>query len=172
MILLRTPMSTFESYSRYCGDAKVTGVNTVENDKGVVMYTSRHQITEQLIGKIILEFGFYYFIDEIELEQREQEEKERELKRKSSIEAEKARVESDKALYKAELKSFKEAYIFPFVYSTKIKIVLSGLSANSNGCGSKKNTVFHVFVEEDFEDGRIKRTKHIKKAKLFLKLSR
>lgn len=155
MILLHTPMNVFESY---CGKAKVTGEFTVENEKGHVLNTSKHRFTEVLTGRIVLELGYYYFVDDNELALMEKEKQDLELQRQAKIEAEKQRLEAERLIHQAKLKAFKEAYSLPFEYSTKIKIVLSGLSINSNGCGSKKNTVFHVFVKNDFQYGRFKRS--------------
>lgn len=39
-----------------------------------------------------------------------------------------------------------------------IKINLSGLSANSHGNGSKRNSVHHIFLLEDLTAGKLKRT--------------
>jgi len=155
MILLQTPMNVFESY---CGKAKVTGEVKVETERGQVLYTSKHTFTELLTGRIILKGGYYYFVDDNELALMEIEEQEFERQRQMKIEVEKERLEAERLIHEGKLKAFKEAYSLPFEYTTKIKIVLSGLSINSNGCGSKKNTVFHVFVKNDVYDGRFKRT--------------
>lgn len=57
---------------------------------------------------------------------------------------------------KATFKEFVSSYNIPFGHSVRIKPVLSGLSADSNGDGAKRNTVFHLFVEEDVA-GRVNR---------------
>jgi len=41
--------------------------------------------------------------------------------------------------------------------SAAYKVVLSGLSEHSFGCGTFKRTVWHALVLEDYGDGRFKR---------------
>ena len=54
--------------------------------------------------------------------------------------------------------AFYEAYDVPFKFHINIKDVLSGLTENSMGNGTKKNTVYHVILDEDFTQGRLKRS--------------
>lgn len=54
--------------------------------------------------------------------------------------------------------AFYQSYSVPFKFVPKIKIVLSGLTENSNGDGMKRNSVFHTYVLEDFVDGRLSRS--------------
>lgn len=154
MIKLKTPMDTFSSHT---GVAKATSATTVQNEKGFTLHTLNHQFMESITGKVILQGGFYYFVNDLELAEMAREAEKAEGERQQRIQAETARREAEIASYQAELKAFQESYDLPFKHSTRIKIVLSGLSANSNGCGSKKNTVFHLFVKEAFQDGRVKR---------------
>ena len=48
----------------------------------------------------------------------------------------------------------------PFDWVADIKQVLSGLSEHSDGTGTRKNTVVHVRLLEDYENGRLKRKKN------------
>ena len=54
---------------------------------------------------------------------------------------------------------FFDSYNFPFKYCVQHKEVLSGLGANSNGNGCSKRTVEHIFLQQDFTDGKFKRLK-------------
>lgn len=59
---------------------------------------------------------------------------------------------------KAKLvKDFWAKYNIPFKFSMDIKERLSGLSANSSGNGTVKNTVLHVVLKEDYKEGRLQR---------------
>ena len=48
----------------------------------------------------------------------------------------------------------------PFSWRVDIKDVISGLKEGSNGDGQKKNTVYHLRLNEDFDDGRLQRHKN------------
>lgn len=54
-------------------------------------------------------------------------------------------------------KAFYGRYAVPFQFSIEVKEVLSGLGANSNGDGQRRNTVYHVFLQEDYRHGRLTR---------------
>lgn len=61
---------------------------------------------------------------------------------------------------KDEAIKFNNSLNVPVKWSSEIKQVLSGLRDGSNGCGSKKNTVRHIFIHEDVDSGRMKRQKN------------
>lgn len=63
------------------------------------------------------------------------------------------KIKRDRA---ANLK-FNEALNIPVNWSSEIKEVLSGLNINSMGNGTKKNTVFHIYLKERLEAGKLKR---------------
>lgn len=46
-----------------------------------------------------------------------------------------------------------------FEFKPAYKMVLSGLSENSFGCGTFKRTVWHAQLQTDFRSGRMTRTK-------------
>ena len=48
-------------------------------------------------------------------------------------------------------------YEIPFEYTTAIKVRLSGLSRGSAGNGRARDTVNHLFVKEEFQEGRLQR---------------
>lgn len=52
---------------------------------------------------------------------------------------------------------FYKAYEFPFTYSVRSKHVMSGLSENSWGDGSKRNSVYHLYAEDAVNDRKLKR---------------
>lgn len=47
----------------------------------------------------------------------------------------------------------------PVRWDVRIKIVLAGLTANSNGSGRKANTVQHIHLLEDLDAGRLQRAR-------------
>lgn len=53
--------------------------------------------------------------------------------------------------------AFNKSLNIPVKWSSEVKQVLSGLSENSNGCGTKKNTVLHVYLHEVLKSGRLSR---------------
>lgn len=80
-------------------------------------------------------------------------EREREAKQ-----AEKARQAAERQQQQIDLsKAFYAHYDVPFRFTIEVKEVLSGLSANSNGDGQRRNTVKHLFVQDGFTKGRLKR---------------
>lgn len=93
---------------------------------------------------------------------REREDRERiklaEQVRKRVVE--KVVSEAKEKARKERIASFYAAYSIPFLFSPQIKIVLSGLTENSMGNGTKKNTVHHLYVLESFKDGRLIREAH------------
>ena len=60
---------------------------------------------------------------------------------------------------KEQAEKFWKNYSIPFKFTTSIKVVLSGLGANSWGDGSKKNSQMHLFFLEDYSNGRLLRKK-------------
>lgn len=56
-------------------------------------------------------------------------------------------------------KNFWGNYQIPFKFEIQVKEVLSGLSEGSNGCGTKRNTKFHINLKEDYKEGRLVRKK-------------
>jgi hypothetical protein len=68
--------------------------------------------------------------------------------------------------YKAAIKKryqdsleFWETFTFPVKFHVEVKEVLSGLSESSSGNGQKKSSKIHLILDEDFSNGRLKRTK-------------
>ena len=61
--------------------------------------------------------------------------------------------------HKQEVENFWKQYDIPFEFQVDIKTVLSGLSANSWGDGSKSNTKYHVVLKEDATVGRTVRSR-------------
>lgn len=84
-------------------------------------------------------------------EARKREEREHTLR----LNEDKRREQIRKTREAAEV--FNEALNIPFKWSVDHKVVISGLSENSWGCGTNRRTVMHVRVLEDFQDGRFKR---------------
>lgn len=54
-------------------------------------------------------------------------------------------------------KNFWNQYNIPFEFTVEIKERLNGLSFNSMGNGTAKNSVFHIFVKEDIKIKHLKR---------------
>lgn len=54
---------------------------------------------------------------------------------------------------------FNARFNMPFQWDVGIKVVLSGLSEYSNGCGRNQATVHHIMLLEDFQGGRLRRKK-------------
>ena len=74
------------------------------------------------------------------------------IQREMDLEADRLRHKRrDKAL------DFHSSIKFPAKYHIGIKENLSGLSANSFGDGHKKNTVYHLILNEAFKEGRVER---------------
>lgn len=76
---------------------------------------------------------------------------------KQAQEQEKQRLLTQKRI--EESQQFYSQHQIPFSFSIEIKEVLSGLTEGSMGNGVKRNTVFHVFVTADFNEGRFHRKK-------------
>lgn len=59
-----------------------------------------------------------------------------------------------------------EAYQFnrglnvPVKWKPEIKHVIGGLTVNSSGNGQTRRSVWHIYLLEDLEEGRLKRSKH------------
>lgn len=77
---------------------------------------------------------------------KEQEQRKEQKKQLENLEREKAN-------------NFYNSLNFPCKFHVNIKDVLSGLTAHSNGDSAKKNTVYHLILDEDFKSGRLKRKK-------------
>lgn len=54
---------------------------------------------------------------------------------------------------------FYRSHQIPFAFSIEIKEVLSGLSAGSWGDGQKRNSVYHIYTQEEIKLGRFHRAK-------------
>lgn len=78
--------------------------------------------------------------------EREQEAK-WELQRQQEQERKARRIQASQTFY--------SGLNIPFRFTIEVKEVLSGLSANSNGDGQKRNTVYHVYLKEAFQQGRL-----------------
>lgn len=61
------------------------------------------------------------------------------------------------ASVKEKTLAFWSLYKIPFRFHIEIKERLTGLSLNSMGDGQARNTVFHLYVAEDFTDRGLKR---------------
>lgn len=61
--------------------------------------------------------------------------------------------------HKQEVATFWKMYEIPFKFQVDVKIVLSGLSASSNGDGCKSNTKYHIVLREDATVGRTVRNR-------------
>ena len=55
--------------------------------------------------------------------------------------------------------AFYNNHQIPFAFSIEIKEVLSGLGASSWGDGQKRNTVYHIYTQEEIRLGRFHRPK-------------
>jgi len=81
--------------------------------------------------------------------------REEEYKIAQELEREQLRLRREEEA--AEALRFNESLSIPVLWTPDIKIVMSGLQLHSNGSGFKKNTVYHVKLLEDLNDGRLKR---------------
>ena len=54
-------------------------------------------------------------------------------------------------------RAFYAQFHIPFAFTVEIKEVLSGLSARSWGDGSRRNTVYHIYLQEDYSTGKFRR---------------
>lgn len=80
-----------------------------------------------------------------------------ERKRKSELARLEAQIKQKKI--DAENAEFNKSLNIPFNYSLGYKVVLSGLTEGSACNGVKRNTVLHIVLDEDYEEGRLKRHK-------------
>jgi len=85
---------------------------------------------------------------EIEAKRQVQEEQQRQ-RQQAALEAEQRRAD--------EAKRFNDSLNIPARWTPEIKRVLSGLSETSAGNGCYKNTVAHVYLLEDLNEGRLNR---------------
>lgn len=105
---------------------------------------------------VTMEMGLYgttvYLTSEFEADKaKKKAAREAELKLKDKEARERARKTRNDA------KAFNDALRIPFKWGVDHKVVMSGLSQNSWGCGTNRRTVMHVRVLEAFKDGRLKR---------------
>ena len=76
------------------------------------------------------------------------------------IEQQQAELRVQKALARREASDqFYHTHPVPFAYSIEIKEVLSGLSAGSWGDGQRRNSVYHIYTQEEVSQGRFYRPK-------------
>lgn len=76
-------------------------------------------------------------------------------------ETEKKRIEQEKLeKRKANSDLFWKSYNIPVKFSLEIKERLSGFSENSCGNGTAKNSKLHLYLHEDFKDGKLVRSQH------------
>lgn len=151
---LKTPYDTSSLVlSNYYND----GVEGITTDDNVVIcengdrFIGRETLNSNIPGNVQLRAnGLFYFIDK-EIMDAEKRDRERQ------VEKEKERLKQKKELEKKRVEQFRTSYDFPFRYGIKHKIVMSGLSASSNGDGLKRNSVTHLFVKDAIKEGRFKR---------------
>ncbi len=77
--------------------------------------------------------------------------------REARIERQHQKDEQRRVQKEREAFDFNQSLNLPFQWTPDIKVVLSGLSANSAGDGMNRRTVLHVRVLEQFKDGRFVR---------------
>lgn len=82
-----------------------------------------------------------------------------ELQRERKLRIERQRQEDEQRRIQKEREAFEfnHSLNLPFRWTPDIKVVLSGLSANSAGDGMNRRSVLHVRVLEQFKDGRFVR---------------
>jgi hypothetical protein len=125
-----------------------------DGDRGI--YVARGENADAFVGisGYIRLNGSLEFVTETDLKEeaavRESHERERqrhadEIERKAQERREQARL-------------FNFALPIPVKWLPGHRIVLSGLSANSWGDGSRRNTVYHVVLQEPLHVGRLKRS--------------
>ncbi len=66
-------------------------------------------------------------------------------------------IEQQQKLETEKNQAFWEQYKIPFQYSVQKKQVLSGLTSNSAGDGNRTSSVWHLYVDEAYQSGRLKR---------------
>lgn len=95
--------------------------------------------------------GFFY----LETEQEKQAREERWWKEK---EEEERRYKERLNRWRQEAEEFNNRINTPFKWTAGQNNVLSGLTENSWGDGRKKNSVNHIWLKEDYANGRFKRS--------------
>lgn len=127
---------------------------TVIDEKGVFVngHLLRSEETPLELGKVARVFiwnGWLYMSYVYEIE--------------ADIEARRIKHENearqDRDEYIKKCFDFWKQYDIPFQFTVEIKERLSGLSFNSFSNGHARNTVYHIFLKEDWIDGRFKRAK-------------
>ncbi|SDY85904.1 hypothetical protein SAMN05444416_10993 [Thermoactinomyces sp. DSM 45892] len=102
---------------------------------------------------------FFYY----ETEQEYTDRLEQEARRKKATEEEEKQAKIRRAersrKVRTEAEEFNASLKIPVLWTSGIKDVLSGLSANSWGDGRKSSTVEHILLLEDINEGRFKRLK-------------
>jgi len=106
------------------------------------------------VGREVILTGSLY--KRVFLEYKDEVDRYNEFQKNEKIRLEKERIDSRKA--NSEL--FWKSYNIPFKYSLEIKERLSGLSFNSCGNGTAKNSTFHLYVHEDYKNGKLIRPKN------------
>lgn len=101
--------------------------------------------------------GFSKGLTKEELEELEKEKQRREYEYKKRIAEEKKLNEEEEKLYMNECNDFYKRLNIGVKYTPIIRLVMSGLTENSIGDGTYKNTVTHLRVEEDLTHGRFHR---------------
>lgn len=123
-------------------------------DYDYVVQSHPHFYTDEKVFVYYPNTGHLTFSTEKEvLEKKRKEEND---KRKWAEQREAERLEREH-IRKLNIEEFYDTYDIPFKFSPQIKIVLSGLSERSDGTGTKKNTVYHLFLHQPYKEGRLKR---------------
>lgn len=154
MIKLKTPM-ILNPFGNYTGEAVVTGEFQVTNERGEVFY-SKEKLPLNQKGRIEV-YSYLYFVSEEEIQGRELEKSKKDKELAEQVILVERKIEEQQKRDIQLMQDFKNLYNIPFKQVARIKIVMSGLSENSMGDGSKRNSVMHLFVKEDFTDGKMKR---------------
>ncbi|CCO44202.1 putative Predicted protein [Vibrio nigripulchritudo SOn1] len=79
--------------------------------------------------------------------------------REASIERQRQQDEQRRIQKERDAFEFNQSLNIPFRWAPDIKVVLSGLSANSAGNGINRRSVSHIRVLEPYQDGRFVRTR-------------
>lgn len=105
---------------------------------------------EQVVYVFLHRDGFFYMQTKQEREElvriAKQEREEREAKKREAAKR-----------YRQEAEEFNAQFNIPVEWTTGYKAVLSGLSENSWGDGRYRSTVNHILLQEDLQQGRLKR---------------
>lgn len=118
--------------------------------------SSLENIQEGMELGIRLIQGFSKGFTKNELEKLEQEKQKREEEYQKRISEEK-KIQEEEKLYMEECNNFYKKLNIGVKYTPIIRLVMSGLTENSIGDGTYKNTVTHLRVEEDLTDGKFHR---------------